>query len=98
MAKIFVIAVPKFDNVLPPVHPKVAEILQKSKPQKAGDKWHKPKISARRLADLRKQYIAKGYYWPEKPMVDRGLDRMPKGHKYEKRKEERCVRILSFYI
>ena len=62
------------------------------------DKWHKPKISARRLADLRKQYIAQGYYWPEKPMVDRGLDRMPKGHKYEKRKEERCVRILSFYI
>ena len=83
---------------MPPVHPEVAEILRKSKPQKVGDEWHKPKISARRLADLRKQYIAKGYYWPEKPMVDRGLDRMPKGHKYEKRKEERCVRILSFYI
>ena len=82
---------------MPLVHPEVAEILGKSKPQKVGDKWHKPKISARRLADLRKQYIAKGYYWPEKPMVDRGLDRMPKGHKYERRKEERCVRILSFY-
>ena len=50
------------------------------------------------MADLSKQYMAKGYYWPEKFMVDRGLDRMPKGHKYEKRKEERCVTILSFYI
>ena len=83
---------------MPPVHPEVAEILRKSKPQKVGDKWHKPKISARRLADLRKQCIAKGYYWPEKPMVDRGLDRMPKGHKYEKRKEERCVTTLPELI
>ena len=40
---------------------------------------------------LRKQYIAQGYYWPDKPMVDRGLDRLPKGHKYEKQKEERLV-------
>ena len=67
----------------------MAEILRKSKPQKVGDNWHKTKISARRLAVLRKQYIAQGYYWPENPMVDRGLDRVPKGHKDEKRKEER---------
>lgn len=75
------------------VHPEVAEILQKSKPQKMGRTWHKPKISARRLAMLRKQYIAQGYYWPDKPMVDRGLDRLPKGHKYEKQKEERLAQI-----
>ena len=31
-------------------------------------------------------------------MVDRGLDRMPKGHKYEKRKEERCVTTLPELI
>lgn len=65
--------------------------MRKSKPQKVGWNWHKPKISARRLAVLKKQYKAQGYHWPEKPMVDRGLDRLPKGHKYEKRKEERSV-------
>lgn len=42
---------------------------------------------------LKKQYKAQGYHWPEKPMVDRGLDRLPKGHKYEKRKEERLAQI-----
>ena len=80
-----------FWNPICAVHPEVAEILRKSKPQKVGQNWHKPKISARRLAVLRKQYIDQGYHWPEKPMVDRGLDRLPKGRKDEKRKEERSV-------
>lgn len=75
------------------VHPEVQEILLKSKPQKVGRNWHKPKISARQLAVLRRQCIAQGYYWPDKPMVDRGLDRLPKGHKYEKRKQERLAQI-----
>ena len=44
-------------------------------------KWIKPLYNARKLAKLRNEYIAKGYYWPQKPMADRGLDRTPKGHK-----------------
>ena len=71
------------------VHPEVAEILRKSKGQLVDGKWHKPLYNARTLAALRNEYIAKGFYWPERPMRDRGLDRTPKGHKREIRKEER---------
>lgn len=54
-----------------------------------GNNWHKPKLSARRVAELRKKYLAQGYYWPERPLVDRGMDKTPKGHKYEREKEEK---------
>lgn len=76
-----------------PVHPEVAEILRNSKGQVIDGKWHKPLYNARALAKLRNEYIAKGYYWPRKPMRDRGLDRTPKGHKRAIRKEERLARI-----
>ena len=52
-------------------------------------KWIKPLYNARKLAKLRNEYIAKGYYWPQKPMADRGLDRTPKGHKRVMLQEER---------
>lgn len=78
-----------------PVHPEVAEILRKSKGQLVDGKWHKPLYNARALAALRNEYIAKGFYWPERPMRDRGLDRTPKGHKRAIRKEERLARIAE---
>ena len=79
------------------MHPEVADILLRSKPEFVRGNWRKPKISARRLADLRTQYVAKGFYWPEKPMVDRGLDRTPKGHKFQRLKEERydCLQMIE---
>ena len=76
------------------VHPEVAEILRKSKGRLVDGKWHKPLYNARALAALRNEYIAKGFYWPERPMRDRGLDRTPKGHKRAIRKEERWVIIF----
>lgn len=78
-----------------PVHPEVAEILRNSKGRLIDGKWHKPLYNARGLAALRNEYIAKGIYWPEKPMRDRGLDRTPKGHKRAIRKEERLARIAE---
>ncbi|XP_001640517.2 uncharacterized protein LOC5520690 [Nematostella vectensis] len=75
------------------VSPEVAQILEDSRPKFINNNWHKPKISARRLAELRKAYIAQGFYWPKKPMIDRGLDKTPKGHKYEQEKEERLAKI-----
>ncbi|KAL9954789.1 hypothetical protein ACROYT_G042366 [Oculina patagonica] len=76
-----------------PVHPEVAEILRNSRGQVVDGKWHKPLYNARKLAKLRNEYIAKGYYWPEKPMADRGLDRTPKGHKRVMLQEERRKKI-----
>ena len=63
------------------VHPEVADILRNSRGRLVDGKWIKPLYNARKLAKLRNEYIAKGYYWPQKPMADRGLDRTPKGHK-----------------
>jgi len=71
------------------VHPEIIEILEKSRPKLVGNNWHKPKLSARRVAELRKKYVALGCYWPLRPLVDRGLDKTPKGHKYERDKEEK---------
>lgn len=71
------------------VHPEIVEILEKSRPQLVGNNWHKPKLSARRVAELRKKYVALGYFWPQRPLVDRGLDKTPKGHQYERVKEEK---------
>ena len=73
------------------VHPEVAKILRDSRPRLMHRNWRKPRISARRLAELRKKYIAMGFYWPEKPMADRGLDKTPKGHRYEREKQARLV-------
>ena len=71
------------------VHPEVAEILRNSRGRLVDGKWIKPLYNARKLAKLRNEYIAKGYYWPQKPMADRGLDRTPKGHKRVMLQEER---------
>ena len=73
------------------VHPEVAKLLQDSKPRLVNRNWRKPRISARRLAELRKKYIAMGFYWPEKTLIDRGLDKPPKGHRFEREKQERLV-------
>ena len=66
-------------------------------------KWIKPLYNARKLAKLRNEYIAKGYYWPQKPMADRGLDRTPKGHKRVMLQEERyeimsTVSLILFLV
>ena len=78
------------------VHPHVATVLQNSRPKFVRGNWRKAKVSGRRLAELRKMYVSMGYYWPEKPMIDRGLDTTPKGHRYEREKEARLVCVLGF--
>ncbi|KAJ7357424.1 hypothetical protein OS493_024936 [Desmophyllum pertusum] len=78
-----------------PVHPEVAEILRNSRGQMVDGKWQKPMFNARAVAKLRNEYIANGYYWPEKPMRDRGLDRTPKGHKRKMEQEERRLLIAE---
>lgn len=78
-----------------PVHPEVAEILKNSRGRLVDGKWIKPLYNARKLAKLRNEYIAKGYYWPQKPMADRGLDRTPKGHKRVMLQEERRKKIAE---
>lgn len=73
----------------PCVSEEVAKLLEMSKPTFVNGRYVKAKLSARRLAEKRKQYIAAGYYWPEKPLRDRSLDMMSKGTKQEKKREAR---------
>ncbi len=84
MKKLFVFSEPP-----PRVSAPVARILENSKAKLVNGKLIKPKYNARKLARLRKQYISEGYYWPEKPMRDRTLDKAPAGTKREKEREER---------
>lgn len=67
-----------------------------SKPTFVNGCYVKAKLSARRLAEKRKQYIAAGFYWPEKPLRDRSLDMISKGTKREREKVARCVDLLFF--
>ena len=67
----------------------VARILENSKARVVDGVLIKPKYNARKFAMLRKRYISEGYYWPEKPMRDRTLDKAPTGTLREKRREER---------
>jgi hypothetical protein len=73
----------------PCVSEEVARLLEMSKPTFVNGRYVKAKLSARRLAMVRKQYIANGYFWPEKPLRDRSLDMTSKVSKKEKAKEER---------
>ena len=42
----------------------------------------------------KREMIAQGYYFPEKPMRDRMLDQMPKLQEHVLKKEERQVYLL----
>ena len=64
-------------------------ILEHTKPTYTGHSWRSPRLSGRKLAEVRKTMIANGYYWPEKPLRDRGTCTPPKLHKHERTKEER---------
>ena len=73
--------------------PKLADAVKKiidlSKPLYIDGQWKKPRISGRKYARLRKQFVSSGYYWPEKPLRDRSKDVPSKGHKWEREREER---------
>eukprot|EP00795_Rhopilema_esculentum_P002677 gene2677-885_t len=77
----------------PRVSAPVRRILENSKVRRVDGQVIKPKYNARKFAQLRKKYIAAGYYWPDKPMRDRNLDRAPAGGIREKRREERKKKI-----
>eukprot|EP00794_Sanderia_malayensis_P020546 gene20546-22567_t len=79
----------------PKVSAPVARILENSRPKIVNGVFFKPRYNGRQLAKLRKQYISEGYYWPEKPMRDRTLDRTPAGTKREREREERKMRIAE---
>ena len=78
----------------PTVSAPVRRILENSKSRYVDGQLVRPKYNARKVARLRKQYIAEGYYWPDKPMRDRNLDNAPAGKMRHKRREERYEVIL----
>ena len=78
-----------FSEPPPRVSAPVRRILENSKVRRVDGQVIKPKYNARQFAQLRKKYITAGYYWPDKPMRDRNLDRAPAGGIREKRREER---------
>lgn len=67
----------------------VLKLQQLAKPTFVNRRWRKPALSARRLADTRKSLVAKGVYWPPKPLTDRGNDKPFKLIKHEREKEKR---------
>ncbi|XP_062503077.1 uncharacterized protein LOC134180029 [Corticium candelabrum] len=79
--------------------PKLADAVKKiidlSKPLYIDGQWKKPRISGRKYARLRKQFVSSGYYWPEKPLRDRSKDVPSKGHKWEREREERLSQIAE---
>lgn len=61
-----------------------------SSPLPAGT-WHKPAISAKNLARLRREALLAGEEWPyDKPAAE-VKRRKPKGHKHDREKPLRCV-------
>lgn len=68
-----------------------------SKPTFVNGRYVKAKINARKLANLRKKYIADGYFWPEKPLRDKSLDFTNRGSKKEKAKEERYLYLILHF-
>ncbi|DBA94287.1 hypothetical protein WJX77_010574 [Trebouxia sp. C0004] len=54
-------------------------------PLKIGEIWHKPAISAKNFAKLRRQTVAEGREWEFDQTSPRaGYQRKPKGHKHDK--------------
>ncbi|KAL0048203.1 hypothetical protein WJX82_009835 [Trebouxia sp. C0006] len=54
-------------------------------PLKIGDIWHKPAISAKNFAKLRRQTVGEGREWEFDQISPRaGYQRKPKGHKHDK--------------
>ena len=81
----------------PEISEEVKAILEDAKPKYVNGRCIK-KIKARKLARLRKEHIAKGYYWPEKPMRDRRNEYIVLRTKREKRKEERYSDTQNFTL
>lgn len=46
-------------------------------------------LSRRKLADIRKQMVVDGVYWPPKPLRNRGAERPLKLSKWERGREAR---------
>jgi len=71
------------------------KIYDMSRPHFVNGTWHRPKLSRRRLADLRKEFILKGIGWDpklEKTKSEPKKEKKPKGV-HHKRKAARLVRI-----
>ena len=76
----------------------VLKLQQLAKPTFVDGRWRKPKISARKLAMLRKSLVMDGILWPPRPLRDRRADKPLKLRKWERQKEERqafytCLRV-----
>lgn len=57
-----------------------------SLPLQINGSWHKPLISAKNAARLRKEALQQGKEWPfEKPAAE-AVRRKPKGHKHDREK------------
>lgn len=67
----------------------VLKLQQLARPTFVDGRWRKPKISARKLAMLRKSLVMDGVLWPPRPLRDRGADKPLKLRKWERQKEER---------
>eukprot|EP01094_Clydonella_sp_ATCC50884_P010720 TRINITY_DN2055_c4_g2_i1.p2 TRINITY_DN2055_c4_g2~~TRINITY_DN2055_c4_g2_i1.p2 ORF type:complete len:251 (-),score=59.32 TRINITY_DN2055_c4_g2_i1:89-841(-) len=78
-----------------------AALLSRARPQFMYGRWRKPKVSARRVAEIRKAALEQGEPWvdPRAPKVYKPrhpLARVgPKGHKHEKLKEKRLENIAE---
>eukprot|EP00128_Syssomonas_multiformis_P011524 Colp12_sorted_trinity150504_noHs@36497 len=76
------------------IHTAASKLIAASKPVKAGDCWKKPVLSARRIADLRKEATIAGVPFPipakkHKPWIKKA----PKGHKHEREFAARLATI-----
>lgn len=67
----------------------ILKLQQLARPTFVDGRWRKPKISARKLAVLRKSLVVDGVWWPPRPLRDRGADKPLKLRKWERQKEER---------
>lgn len=69
------------------------------KPKKVGDVWHKPVISRKTLAKLRKSFLNDGKEWEFDEPVKEKVVRAPKGHKVDRLKvikdEEIAAKMAS---
>ena len=70
------------------------ELLQASRPRYEGFRYIPGKIKQWQFRMKKREMIAQGYYFPEKPMRDRMLDQMPKLQEHVLKKEERQVYLL----
>ena len=67
----------------------VLKLQQLAKPTFVNNRWRKAAISGRKIAGMRKALVARGVYWPPKPLRDRSTDKPLKLIKHERTRAER---------